>query len=590
MKHLVINVEKEGLNKLISMIQEEEDIYKSGLFHIYSGRDDQVVLFDIMKSLRESFPNYDVVGTQSGGEILEGQLMDPGILVSCLLFETTDIKTVVFENIATNERKVGSDLRKYLNRNLGNDLKAAELIFPGALLNTLELYEELRYVDPDICIFGGYAGGHDADLDRAFVMLNGEFFTDALICVLYCGENFYINAAKSAGWHTLGLPMIITKAEGNLLQEIDGMPAAEAYKRYLNIDTDENFIENTNEFPIAAYVDGEELLRHTSQVNEDGSLLLAGGVMPGWKVYWTFGNPTGILTNVNKRLENIYKFNPQAILLYSCFVRKLFWERFVNVEMEPFQKLANVAGFHTFGEVLRNMETGQIMEYNITLLSIAMREGKAVERTDELCYANSSILSGQASLIKRLSELVSSSTMELQNAYQDLTVANEKLKYASEHDSLTGLYNRRKMESLIDVMLLDTKKSGHVSSLVMFDIDHFKKINDTYGHKFGDMVLSDLAKLTLSLLDSKQGQFAGRWGGEEFFIILPNYTEDEGYEFAETFRKRVENYKFGEVPNLTISVGIMTVTGYENQHDVYVRVDSALYKAKDGGRNCVVKV
>ena len=197
--------------------------------------------------------------------------MEKGILVSCLAFECTEIQVSICDGLAGKERTIGSRIREELDSKLAADLKAAELLLPGALLNTLEMYEELKHCDPSITIFGGYAGNHDADLANAFVMADGKIYPNACIVIQYLGKDFHIDATKSAGWEKLGMPFKITSAEGNLLKEINGIPAAEIYRRYLNIAVDEDFVDNTNEFPIAAYVGDEEILRHTNTVNEDGS-------------------------------------------------------------------------------------------------------------------------------------------------------------------------------------------------------------------------------------------------------------------------------------------------------------------------------
>ena len=575
------NVDAEWL----SCIRDGMKHAKTLLFHIYTGHSDKNALSQVMRQLMEAFPDCHIVGTESGGEIREGLLMERGILLSAFLFESTAIRVDIIDDIAGNERNVGSEICRRLNQLVEEDLKAAEILLPGAFLNTLELYDELKRCDRSVVIFGGYAGNHDADLANAFVMADGVFYGNAVLVISYCGKDFFINAKKSAGWEKLGMPFRITKAKGNLLEEIDGIPAAAVYKRYLNIDVDDDFVENTNEFPIAAYVGGEELLRHTNQVNSDGSLLLAGSVTEGWEMYLTFGNTSGIIDEVNARLKELWEFQPQAILLYSCFVRKLFWEKFVNVELEPFEQIAPTAGFNTFGEVLRNMRTGEIMEYNITLLSIAMREGEAREAEGPAPQADDSGLSGQSSLIKRLAKLISSSTMEIQNAYQNLEKANAKLTYIAEHDSLTGLYNRGRTEELIEKLKERTRREGIVSTLLMFDIDHFKNVNDTCGHKAGDSVLKEICAILKSMLDEEKGEAAGRWGGEEFFVLLPGFDKEAGTEFAECFRKKVEEHSFKDVFRVTISIGVQTIDGSEELKRVYSDIDRALYIAKGTGRN-----
>ena len=124
------------------------------------------------------------------------------------------------------------------------------------------------------------------------------------------------------------------------------------------------------------------------------------------KIYRCYGAPAEIVKKVDARLIEVCEFCPEAILLYSCSVRKSFWEDFVNVEMIPFQQIAETAGFYTWGEVNRDRKNGNVLEYNITLMSIAMREGPAKTKTKKHVHVDDSVLKGQASLIRRLTKLV----------------------------------------------------------------------------------------------------------------------------------------------------------------------------------------
>ena len=587
--------QKEISKTWIDKIKKEN--YKNILFHIYSGNLDRTAIINVMQQLHIYFPNANIVGTESGGEIKEGRMSPSGTVVSCLVFDSTDIEVHIYDDLARNEKSVGRMIRKDIDARVPENIKAVELLLPGAFMDTLHMYEELQKCDRSVCIFGGYAGNHDADLQNAFVFVNGKIKDNAVIAIMYKGENFHINAKKSAGWQKLGVPFKITKAEGNVLHEINDIPATEIYKRYLNIETDDNFVSNTNEFPIAAYVDGEELLRHTNQVINGKSLALAGSAVEGWDMYLTYGDPTGIIEEVNKRLKKIYCFDPQVILLYSCYVRKLFWERYADIELIPFQSIAPTAGFNTFGEVLRNMNTGKIMEYNITLLSIAMREGKAENLRDEndAPQADDTILRGQSSLVKRLAQLVSSSTAEIQHAYGELRKLNEKLDYASKHDALTGILNRGAIEDVISGKIETASEEKTNVSVVMMDIDHFKQINDTYGHKKGDAILREVANCLQTWTDSVKGGSVGRWGGEEFMAVLPGYDRKQAVCAAEKIRNKINNISIDGLSPITISAGVFTVDGERFTKDgntispssVYTRVDNALYEAKNSGRNCV---
>ena len=131
------------------------------------------------------------------------------------------------------------------------------------------------------------------------------------------------------------------------------------------------------------------------------------------------------------------------------------------------------------------------------------------------------------------------------------------------------------------------KRHGDNISLLMLDIDHFKMINDTYGHEIGDKVLVSLTKLISSNL--RTNDVFARWGGEEFMILLPRTDVNIAYHKAEELRKLIEEYKDNNIPNITISIGVTQMLDYDKEQSAFIRVDEALYKAKVK-RNDVVKL
>ena len=561
--------------------------YRTIVFHLYSGSTDKEILVQIAQAVRSQFPDSVIAGTLSAGEIKDGKLMDTGILISALLFKETDVHLQRYADAKGHEKEIGKMIREY-SMSLP-DIKAVELVMPGSELDTFAMYEELGKAREDIQYFGGYSGGHELTCPLHFVFNDEGIFEDHVLALFYAGPSFYIDTAKSVGWQTLGRPFKITKADGNRLIEIEGAPAVEVYEKYLRISRYEGFAEDTFEFPLIALTEGDELLRHTITVDEEGALILAGYATEGMDVILSYGNPSLIVEKVDQRLEEARLFQPEAILLYSCSVRKAFWENFVNIEMEPFQKIAPTAGFHTWGEVMRNRQNGKVMENNITLVSIAMREGPAKGLPVPEVKVDDSVLRGQASLIKRLSQLVSATTSELQNAYQEMREMNTMLRDMSEHDALTHLYNRGKIEKMILDALDRSCATGKPISLLMADIDHFKRVNDTYGHAAGDGVLRTVARILEEQAGQVPGGAAGRWGGEEFFLLLPDTQETGAAQLAEALRQKIADTAFPEAGKMTVSIGVITSTGKEDRKQLFTHVDEMLYVAKESGRNRVVQ-
>ncbi len=175
---------------------------------------------------------------------------------------------------------------------------------------------------------------------------------------------------------------------------------------------------------------------------------------------------------------------------------------------------------------------------------------------------------------------------ELRASREELQRVNRQLFQEATTDSLTGLLNRRKMLDFIEYEHERTDRSQQVYSLVMSDIDYFKKINDTHGHDCGDMVLREISRIFLSQV-RKQDQIS-RWGGEEFLLLLPDTEEKGAFILAEKIRKTIETHTFSCTAvdlNITMTFGITTRNGDADSESLIKQADIALYTGKDMGRN-----
>lgn len=174
---------------------------------------------------------------------------------------------------------------------------------------------------------------------------------------------------------------------------------------------------------------------------------------------------------------------------------------------------------------------------------------------------------------------------ERKEAERALREREEQLRYQATRDSLTGVLNRRGFEWILNQEVNRLDRYGPAFSLVMFDVDHFKAINDTYGHDVGDDILCLLANLADKRV--RRADLVGRWGGEEFMVLLPETGLEGGRVFAERLRAEVAEFNFPGVNQVTVSVGLTATTPGEGVHTLTKRADDALYSAKQSGRNRV---
>ncbi len=168
---------------------------------------------------------------------------------------------------------------------------------------------------------------------------------------------------------------------------------------------------------------------------------------------------------------------------------------------------------------------------------------------------------------------------------KELSQALNTLQHMATQDSLTGLLNRRIMVDLVETELKLVERHGHPMTVALVDLDHFKSINDRFGHQAGDAVLIGFANLAQTQL--RQVDKVARWGGEEFLIMLPQVKANEAFTALERLRLSMGSQTFSGHPglNATFSVGLAQARPGESLEHLIERADQALYEAKHGGRN-----
>lgn len=162
----------------------------------------------------------------------------------------------------------------------------------------------------------------------------------------------------------------------------------------------------------------------------------------------------------------------------------------------------------------------------------------------------------------------------------------ESLMHKALHDRLTGLYNRNKIEEVLQHELDRSRRYENPLSVLLFDVDHFKVVNDNLGHDVGDRVLRELSELVSQKI--RAADLIGRWGGEEFIVVLTETPIDKAIGVANTIRRDVEAHSFGIGESLTVSMGVAEYQPGDTKNALIKRADIALYQAKSGGRNNVM--
>lgn len=189
---------------------------------------------------------------------------------------------------------------------------------------------------------------------------------------------------------------------------------------------------------------------------------------------------------------------------------------------------------------------------------------------------------------KKLQDTVSRTRAELTLTARIAGDAQEALKEQALRDGLTGLWNRRAVFAMLEKEICRAQRDQFPVTLVMIDLDHFKNINDTFGHPAGDEVLREAASRLIEVM--RPYDFIGRYGGEEFLVVLPSCSSHYGVQRAEEFRRVIAARPVFTAAGplaVTCSVGVAAYDNVMPPDDLILRADEALYRAKRLGRNCV---
>ena len=274
------------------------------------------------------------------------------------------------------------------------------------------------------------------------------------------------------------------------------------------------------------------------------------------------------IVKVNKTFEQIAGNNLEVIL-YNGFLKFIHIEDIAET-LNSLTKVNNVNPMVTFCNKLR--------KNNNTYIEV-----------EWWCMLNKGYiyLSGRdVTAEKVMKRKIEQANKELLMLHEQLKEENEKLLKSAIKDELTGVYNRKFFEKrVVEEMEIADRANEHIS-LIIFDLDRFKLVNDNFGHQFGDEVLKRTTQIAGDLI--RKTDFLNRVGGEEFAIILPNTNKAQAVFVAEKVRKALEDNKHFKVGQVTGSFGVAERMKAESLRSWYKRADNALYQAKNTGRNRVV--
>ena len=572
---------RKELDACIEQVQQEAREMKnvaSVLVSVFVDKADNHILEVLTQTIRASFPEAQVVGSASTGEIIDGNLMDHGIVLTFTLFECSQVRALAYNFHEISSEDAGREVLAILNAD--RNATAVEVIAAGFHLDINPFFRQASKSQSEIVFFGGLAD--DGSLGQnGLVFAHNDSIRYGLIVVIFSGSRLHVQASSSFGWKPLGRTMTITKMDGEFcLQELDHCPAMEVFDRYLGIKNTDRFLIDALTFPFYFERNDSVLARHPRRCREDGGMMFGADFREGEKVRLAYGDPGTILENALALQERLASFKPEAIFMVSCVARWMLLGSDTEQELSVSRNLAPSSGFYAYGEFMRN-KSGEIMVSNMTLMTVGMREGLMSGQHENVIMKRPKLKQNR-SIMDHLVRFIETTTKELE-------LSNQKLAKLAKIDRLTDLYNRGETEAGLRRMLDRARREQRPLSVMMMDVDDFKGVNDQHGHAMGDETLRRIAAI-LRRNTRKDIDIPGRWGGDEFLVVFSDTDMETAQIIAERIRRLVAELPLLDGDGLvTTSIGVVAAKPEDTADSLFRRADEALYDAKlSQGKNQVV--
>jgi hypothetical protein len=328
-----------------------------------------------LKELRRVFSKYDieVFGATSSGEITNDEIHEESIVAMLLEINRDAFRLNIFDGEGKSSYELGQSVAEWAKTVYDNP--ALMVMTAGLFTNGDEIVNGITdTMNRQVPLFGGRSGD-DLRLQETFVFSASQAISNGVVALIFDQNTIHLQGVAVSGWKGIGTPKTITKAEGNIVYEIDNEPVLDVYNKYLNIGHD---IRLALEYPLLLIRDdGTFVMRVAATLNEDKSMVYGGTMPEGSKV--RFSMPPGFEV-IGHAIEQISEFHQQipksdAIVLYSCKARHMALGPMVEDEISAVHKLWEVpmVGFFTYGEI-GPVPQGRCDFHNHTLVPVLIKE------------------------------------------------------------------------------------------------------------------------------------------------------------------------------------------------------------------------
>ena len=391
----------------------------------------------LCKILKEQMPLVRIVGATSDSCVSDSEFYRGKIQVTFMIFASSRVEVYSYDVTGISEDEAISDFSKKVN----DDKEAVcALAFPTVMSwpNQQYFFDNLDVHNEDFVCIGASAGGSwENSASDMFAIGDGCIIDSGVSIAVISGSDVHARVSSNLGWISAGRPHVITKTGDDFcIKEVDNMPAARFYEKYLDIELNEDFLQNIMDFPFLIRRNGQIMAKSPLRVNEDGSIFFPLNVEEGEEIYLSYGSVRRILQNDDILSKHMKEFCGEGIFLSICEARSSYMGDEIQQEIDYYyQAAANVSGIGAYGEIYKSSK--KFNSFNYYLVALSIREGEPKEQIPSPNHVVTKKSNSLVPIMDRLHTFIQESTrefaelnekekeMELLNAIHVERAANE---------------------------------------------------------------------------------------------------------------------------------------------------------------------